>query len=69
MQEGIDMTMFVDYVFDVLENGTIIMDKELSAKQLHLNNGDKYVANVTFDGRIIFQKVREDDGRDSRVNQ
>ena len=60
--------LFVDYVFDVLENGTIIMDKELTADKLHMKNGDRYVANVTFDGRIILQKVREDDGRTSRVN-
>ena len=60
--------LFVDYVFDVLENGTIIMDKELDASKLHMKNGDRYVANVTFDGRIILQKVREDDGRTSRVN-
>jgi hypothetical protein len=61
------MTMFVDYVFDVLDNGTIMMDKELTAKQLNLKNGDTYVANVTFDGRIVFQKVK-DDGRDSGTN-
>lgn len=60
--------LFVDYVFDVLENGTIIMDKELDAKKLNLKNGDKYIANVTFDGRIVFQKVKEEDGRDSRTN-
>lgn len=56
------MTMFVDYVFDVLENGTIIMDKELTADKLHVKDGDKYVVNVTFDGRIVFQKVRESNG-------
>lgn len=60
--------LFVDYVFDVLENGTIIMDKELTADKLHLKNGDKYVANVTFDGRIVFQKVKEEDGRNSGTN-
>jgi hypothetical protein len=58
--------LFVDYVFDVLENGTIIMDKELSAAKLNLKDGDKYVANVTFDGRVVFQKVQEDGH--SRVN-
>lgn len=51
--------LFVDYVFDVLENGTIIMDKELTAEKLHMKNGDKYVANVTFDGRIVLQKVQD----------
>ena len=60
--------LFVDYVFDVLENGTIIMDKELDASKLHMKNGDKYVANVTFDGRIVLQKVREDNGRTSGTN-
>jgi hypothetical protein len=49
--------LFVDYVFDVLENGTIIMDKELDAKKIGVKDGDKYVANVTFDGRIVFQKL------------
>ena len=57
--------LFVDYVFDVLENGTIIMDKELDAKKLHMKNGDKYIANVTFDGRIVLQKLKEDDERSS----
>lgn len=59
--------LFVDYVFDVLENGTIIMDKELSAEKLYLKDGDKYVVNVTFDGRVVFQKVQEDGFR--RANQ
>ena len=54
--------LFVDYVFDVLENGTIIMDKELEAQKLGIKNGDKYVVNVTFDGRIVFQKVKETNG-------
>jgi hypothetical protein len=52
--------LFVDYTFDVLENGTIIMDPELKADKLHIKNGDKYVVNVTFDGRIVFQKVKDD---------
>ena len=60
--------LFVDYVFDVLENGTIVMDKELTAQKLNLKNGDKYVANVTFDGRIVFEKLKESDERDSRTN-
>ena len=59
MQEGIKM-LFVDYNFDVLENGTIIMDSELDAKKLNLKNGDRYVANVTYDGRIVLQKVQDE---------
>ena len=57
------MVMYVDYVFDVLDNGTIIMDKELKASQLNINDGDEYIVNVTMDGRIVFQKLREKDGR------
>jgi hypothetical protein len=57
--EGIKM-LFVDYNFDVLENGTIIMDSELDAKKLNMKNGDKYVANVTYDGRIVLQKVQDE---------
>jgi bifunctional DNA-binding transcriptional regulator/antitoxin component of YhaV-PrlF toxin-antitoxin module len=53
--------LFVDYVFDVLDNGTIIMDKELTAEKLKLKNGDKYIAEVTFDGRIVLQKVKENE--------
>lgn len=56
--------LFVDYVFDLLDNGTIIMDKELSAEKLKLKNGDKYVVNVTFDGRIVFQKVQQNENTD-----
>ena len=52
------MTMFVDYVFDVLENGTIVMDKELTAEKMNLKRGDMYVVDVTFDGRIVFQKTK-----------
>ena len=52
--------LFVDYVFDVLQNGTIIMDKELTAEKLYLKRGDKYVVDVTFDGRVVFQKVNDD---------
>ena len=58
--------LFVDYVFDVLENGTIIMDKEVTAEKLGVKNGDQYTVNITWDGRIVFQKVS--DGRDSRTN-
>lgn len=60
--------LFVDYVFDVLESGTIIMDKELDAKKLSVKDGDKYTVNVTFDGRVVFQKVGPSDGH-SRVSQ
>lgn len=52
--------LFVDYVFDVLPNGTIIMDKELTADKLNAKNGDRYILSTTWDGRVVFQKVQED---------
>ena len=55
--------LFVDYTFDLLENGTIIRDPELTAEKMNLKNGDRYVVNTTFDGRIVFQKVKDE--RDS----
>jgi hypothetical protein len=51
--------LFVDYVFDLLDNGTIVMDKELTKEKLNLKDGDKYVVNVTWDGRVVFQKVTD----------
>lgn len=59
--------LFVDYNFEVLPNGTIIMDKELKPSSVKVKTGDQFVAHVTFDERIIFQKV--EDGRDSGTNQ
>jgi hypothetical protein len=52
--------LFVDYTFDLLDNGTIVMDKDLTKEKMNLKNGDKYVANVLWDGRIVFQKVMDD---------
>lgn len=58
--------LFVDYTFDLLDNGTIIMDSELKPESLNVKNGDNYVVNVTWDNRIVFQKVK--DGRNSGTN-
>lgn len=58
--------LFADYLFDVFDDGTIIMDEELKPEQLHLKHGDKYVVKVTHDGRIVFQKI--EDGQHSRSN-
>ena len=59
--------LFVDYNFDVLPNGTIIMDPELTKEKLDVKDGDNYVVNVTFDGRIVFQKVKKENGF-SKIN-
>ena len=50
--------LFVDYTFDVLGEGEIIiMDEDFKAKHINAKNGDKYEVNVTFDGRVIFRKI------------
>lgn len=49
--------LFVDYVFDLMPDGSILMDKELSAKSLQVKTGDQFEVHVSFDGRIIFRKV------------
>ena len=49
--------LFVDYDFDLMPDGSILMDKELSAKSLQVKTGDRFEIYVSFDGRIIFRKV------------
>lgn len=49
--------LFVDYVFDLMPDGSILMDKELSAKSLQVKTGDRFEVHVSFDGRIIFRKI------------
>ena len=52
--------LFVDYTFDVLGEGEIIiMDEDFKAKDINAKNGDKYEVNVTFDGRVIFRKIKD----------
>lgn len=58
--------LFADYLFDCLEDGTIIMDEELRPDQIHVKNGDRYVVQVTSAGRVIFRKVS--DGQHSGTN-
>lgn len=59
--------LFVDYNFETLPDGTILMDRELTAKSLQVVNGDRFKVHISFDGRIILQKVVEDGS--SRTNQ
>lgn len=59
--------LFVDYVFDLMPDGSILMDKELSAKSLQVETGDLFEVHVSFDGRIIFRKV-SDVNRESKTD-
>ena len=46
---------FVDYTFNLLENGTIVMDEELSAESLNVKHGDVYKAEV-INNNVVFKK-------------
>jgi hypothetical protein len=59
--------LFVDYVFESLPDGSILMDKELTANSLQVERGDQFTVHVSFDGRIILQKVVKDGS--SRTDQ
>lgn len=52
--------LFADYFFETLPDGSILMDKELTAKSLQVATGDQFTVNVSFDGRILLQKVVKD---------
>lgn len=49
--------LFADYLFELLDNGTILMDEELTPESLNVKTGDRFVIRVTEQNRIVFQKV------------
>jgi hypothetical protein len=53
--------LFADYFFETLPDGSILMDKELAAKSLQVATGDQFTVHVSFDGRILLQKVVKND--------
>jgi|APCry1669188910_1035180.scaffolds.fasta_scaffold348549_2 hypothetical protein len=46
---------FIDYTFNLLENGTIVMDEELSAISLNVKHNDIFKAEV-IDNKVVFKK-------------
>lgn len=47
--------LYVDYTFDVLENGTIIFDKEITLKDLHADENDVYSVKL-INGKVVLSK-------------
>ena len=47
--------LFIDFMFDVLENGTILFDKDITLKQLHAEENNEYVVKLV-DERVVFVK-------------
>ena len=53
------MTLYVDYFFSGMPDGSIQFDEELKASSLNIQNGDKFVAIVK-DERLFLKKVDVD---------
>lgn len=51
--------IFLDYVFQLIDEDTIIMDRELTADQLKVKSGDKFVVITTVDGQVILTKIKQ----------
>lgn len=47
--------LFADYVFDLLPNGSIAFDNELSLDDLDLKEGDEFVVKVVNE-KVVFVK-------------
>ena len=50
------MQLFVDYTFFLLVDGSISFDEEIKPEQLHITDGDRFVASV-IDGKVLLKKV------------
>lgn len=50
---------FVDYYFDLLPDGSIMMDRELSPNSLEVKQGDKFITKI-IDNQIFLFKEKVD---------
>jgi len=55
--------MFVDYLFEVMDDGTIIMDEQLKASEINALPGDLYKLYVAPNGRVVFRKIEDGHSR------
>jgi hypothetical protein len=47
---------FVDYDFNLMDNGDIIFDSDLHSNQIKVSAGDKFEVMLV-DGVIVFKKI------------
>ena len=59
--------MFVDYVFNLLPDGSIMMDNELKPTLLNVKDGDRFVVKINDKGNVFFQK-QEDEFENTKPN-
>jgi len=52
--------LFVDYLFSLTADQSILLDPELSPSSLQVKDGDKFVVEIGRDKRILLRKVRGD---------
>ncbi|ATV46399.1 hypothetical protein [Lake Baikal phage Baikal-20-5m-C28] len=50
---------FVDYYFDLLPDGSIMMDRELSPNSLQVKQGDKFITKI-IDNQVFLFKEKVD---------
>ena len=50
------MQLFLDYTFFLLVDGSISFDEEIKPEQLHITDGDRFIASV-IDGKVLLKKV------------
>ena len=48
---------FLDYVFSLMSDGSIVMDPELKPDSIKVKNGDKFEIVITPEGTIVFKKI------------
>ena len=49
---------FIDYTFTKAYDGSLILDKELTAEQLDVRSGDCFEVKVNADGVIVLEKKK-----------
>lgn len=49
--------IFVDYVFTLCPDGSILLDKELGKDKINVVDGDRFVTKVLHDGQVMFKKL------------
>jgi hypothetical protein len=48
--------LFMDYFFEVIDNGNIILDRELTLEQLHTEDNAEYTLKMVNNRIVLFKK-------------
>ena len=52
---------FIDYYFDLLPDGSIMMDSELYPNSLQVKQGDKFITKIIDNKIFLFKEKKEQD--------